>query len=527
MYSVSDDFKTAVYAPARTSKARITFDISDPTASGDVSSITSTAQATISDESQLINKAREQSYNLATCEPDRFKLDGSFIFADDTLANNKEMGFASDILSGVDGSFSPFPTITFQFGGNHSSVGITVTFDPLNGEYATEFNISAYNSSDVLIDSVDVENNDKPQYAAINPINDYRKIVVTVKKWCKADRRARVVEVDFGIVRMYTGDNLIKCSLIEELDLTTSSLPSVEFKFAVDNLDREFNILNPSGFYQYLQQRQTILAELGIKAGTIVEYVLLGSYLLFDWASDEGSLTASFTARTNLDTMSEVDYENLVAKSSYSLNDMAVDMFALCGITNYQIDVGLQSILTNALVKKTDCKSILQMIALAGCANIYITRDNIIVLKISPSSLGTEVVDTIDMDNMYQEAKIELEKITKTVEVAYHADLSNSAIIAVNNPGINSGEVLKLESNTLINTSARATAVADWLLLQKSYRAKYDVNWRGNPAHELNDIITIENTYGDSKKAVITKNSIEYQGYLSAKTEARGLTDVG
>ena len=63
-----------------------------------------------------------------------------------------------------------------------------------------------------------------------------------------SERRAKNCR-DFGLVEVYDDNNLIKCSLIEELDLTGNQLPSAEFKFTVDNADRAFNILNPTDFY--------------------------------------------------------------------------------------------------------------------------------------------------------------------------------------------------------------------------------------------------------------------------------------
>lgn len=523
MYPVSNEYKDAIYAPIRTAKGRVTFDISDVTAVGDVNNISTPEEFVLSNKQQLINKNREQTYNLVTWEPNRFKLDGSFTFPDDNLANNKEMGFVSDNLCDSQGNFSEYPTLTFEFANPHSSIGLTVTFDVRNEECATEFNLSVYDGTNNLIKSMDVVGNDQVQHSTVTLLDNYQKVVVTIKKWSKGERRARVAEVDFGVVKVYGGNDLIKCSLIEELDLTGGTLPSAEFKFTVDNADRAFNILNPVGFYTYLQQRQQVVAELGVQVGAAYEYIPLGNYLLWDWTSDEGSLTASFTARTNLDLMSAVDYENLIPKSSYSLYDMAVDMFALCGITNYEIDDALQSINTNGLVKKTSCRDVLQMIALAGCANIYVTRDNVIKLVVNPASLGDQV-DDVDLDNMYEEPKIELEPEVRAVQVTYYSDLDTKDVVTVTNSDVVSGEVLKLESNTLINTATQATNVANWLLRQRTYRAKYSLNWRGNPAHELNDVITIETTYGTAKKAIITKNNIEYAGYFSAKTEAKGVS---
>lgn len=297
MYPVSQEYKEAVYAPARTVKAKVTFDISDVTAKDDVSSLAVTAQASgISDKDQLINSQREQSYNLATWEPNRFKLDGSFSFPGDTLASNGEVGFVSDNLCNAEGNFGEYPTITIEFANPHSSIGLTVTFDVMNNEYATDFTLSVYNGSNNLIASINVTDNDKVQCDVNHLLSNYKKVVVTIKKWSVGERRARVAEVDFGIVKVYDDNNLIKCSLIEELDLTGSTLPSAEFKFTVDNADRSFNILNPTGFYAYLQQRQQVDVQLGVLVGSAYEWVPLGNYLLWDWTSDEGSLTASFTA---------------------------------------------------------------------------------------------------------------------------------------------------------------------------------------------------------------------------------------
>ena len=162
------------------------------------------------------------------------------------------------------------------------------------------------------------------------------------------------------------------------------------------------------------------------------------------------------------------------------------------------------------------------MIAIAGMCNVYVSRDDKLIIKQSPLVLG-DAVDTIDMVNMYKEPKIELDKIVKSVSVSYYDGLETSLVYTEQNIDVKEGDNLKVDNNTLINTLSQATNVAKWALKQKSYRAKYTANWRGNPAHELDDIVIIEDAYNQNNKSVITKNELEYQGYLSGKTEARGL----
>ena len=84
---------------------------------------------------------------------------------------------------------------------------------------------------------------------------------------------------------------------------------------------------------------------------------------------------------------------------------------------------------------------------------------------------------------------------------------------------------MKLDSNTLINDSTRASAVGKWILAQKNYRAIYTANWRGNQAHELNDVVAIGNSYGSNMNARITKTELKYEGYVQATTEARGVSN--
>jgi hypothetical protein len=443
-----------------------------------------------------------------------------------TLLNGLESGLA-ELEINIAGYSRPVQapvTLTVEFNGVHSSAGITVTFDSVLGEYAVDYDVEAYDYNGALITKVSIVNNTEIIHQAIGQLYGYKKLVITVKKWSKPYRRARILEVDFGIVKIYTDDNLIRLNLVEDLDLTSGQIPSAEFRFEVDNADRAFNILNPTGFYKYLQERQSIYASVGIEHDDgSVNFIPLGEYFLADWTSNEGALTATFTARTILDIMASYPYENIDARE-ISLKQLAEEVFAICKVTSYEIDSSLESVMTNGLVKRTDCKTVLQMIAIAGCSNIITTRTGVIKL-VKADTIG-EAQDIMTFDNVYNEPQIQLEKIVKTAEVTYWEDLERSSIVSEVVTVINEGETLSLTENTLINTATRALMVANWLLYQRNNRrAKYSINFRGNPTHELADVVEIENSYGTNKKALITKLDMSYEGYLSAKVEAKGMVE--
>lgn len=443
-----------------------------------------------------------------------------------TIENRLESGIAElEInLAGYPKPVQAPVVLTVEFNGTHSSAGITVTFDSVLGEYAVDYDVEAYDFNGNLITKVSIVDNTEIIHQALGQLYNYKKLVIIIKKWSKPYRRARILEVDFGIVKIYTDDNLIRLNLVEELDLISGQIPSAEFRFEVDNADRAFNILNPTGFYKYLQERQSIYASVGIEHDDgSVNFIPLGEYFLADWTSNEGALTATFTARTILDIMSSYPYENLEIRD-ISLKQLAREIFAICKVTSYEIDSSLESVMTNGLVKRTDCKTVLQMIAIAGCANIIVTRTGMI--KITKVDTIGEPNDNINFDNVYNEPQIQLEKIVKTAEVTYWEDLEQSTIVSLAVPGINEGETLSLTENTLINSAEHANRIANWLLSQRNNRrAKYSINFRGNPAHELADVIDIENSYGTDKKAIITKLDMSYEGYFSSRIEAKGMAE--
>lgn len=516
MIETRQEFKDAVYSPIRSTTARVTFDISDVTATEDATA-TVTSEAEISRKDQMTNQERDRPA-YATFEPDYWKLDGSFVLPPKPEEIDFEVGWYSDELSGFDGTFSIYQVADFTFTEPHSSIGLTITFDVPADECATDFDITAYDGSGVEITTIKIRNNTNARCVIDGSIENYERITITIQKWSNAYRRAKVAEVTFGVVRVYEDDKLIKLNLLEEIDLTSETVPSNELKFIVDNSDREFNILNPNGSYAFLQQRQAAVLEIGVETSSnVYEYVIMGKYFLVDWQSDEGSLTTTFTARNRIDFLPATEIEDETG-SSTNLYDLAESILIDAGVEKYSIDTILQSTPTQGLFKKTTSRKLLQMIAIAGQAVLYVDRED--QVRIKRVSSGTSV-DTIDFDNIYQEPKVRLNPLISRVEVNYYSDVNTIAGTYASNSGIDGGSILKVE-NTLINSYEHAQAVADWILAEAQKRALYETNWRQNPALECGDLVDIENVYGGFSQSRITYQEYEYAGYLTGKTRSKG-----
>ena len=540
MITVSEDFKKSVYAPERTTVGRLTFEIIDIDAFKDNSKAVS-SEASISRKDQVTDKIKEMTTKYATFEPNYWKLDGSFALPAKPNEAGFEVGWWSNNLCDNSGNFSPNETLTLTFTKAHSSIGLTIAFDTRTNEYAKDFDISVYKLDGTLINTYSITNNTEALYIFNTPISNYGKIKITIKKWCNGNRRVRIKNIDFGVIKQYEDNSLIKMNIIEEVNILSDTVPSNELKFTVDNSSREFNILNPNGIYPYLEQKQEVKAEIGvILDNENIEYISMGKYYLNDWQSDEKSITATFTARDILDILDSIPFTMFGSGSLYTI---AVNVMNTAGLTDYYIDPKLKNINSNGFTEKLSCRKALQYIAIASKAAIFQDRYGVLTTKqFATLDASTSYINfcggidlfcgdaypitdngfdikNITFENMYSEPQIRLDSIVKTVTMVVYS--GSKAEISLDNSNAISGIALKVD-NPLINNNTHAQDVAEWIIRECNLRALYSVNWRQNPALECTDIVLIEDGYGTKKQSRIIKQEFEYQGYLGGKTESKG-----
>ncbi|ATP40694.1 hypothetical protein CSE16_11900 [Solibacillus sp. R5-41] len=540
MIEVSRDFKQAVYAPIRKTAAKVIFEILDNAAYADAV-ISANSEAKISKKGQLVNKVRNMTHKYATFEQDYFKLDGSFRIPPPPGEDDSELGWWSGDLCGADGVFAVPQVVTFTFDEPHDSMGLTIHFDALTNEHATDFDIIAYSAGDTLIASETVRGNNANVYVWVRGLDAYEKIEIIIRKWAKPFRRARIVEIDFGVFQVYEGDKLIKVNLIEQMNVVGDTLPANEIKFTIDNSDKNFNILNPIGFYRFLKERQELTMGIGIEIEeNVFEYVTTKGYYLTDWQSDEGALTTTFTAR-NIFELLEKEY--LQSGAFEKLYDLAEDILIKAGVTYFKIDEKLKEIPTKGFLEKITFRKALQCIGIASKSAIYQNRDGVLIIKpfvildestsyiyfagpdmftgmTTPTVYSGYDMLNITFDNVYSEPQIKLDKLIQSlVMTVYVSGVKEEHTFM--NTDVKEGASMKCD-NPLINSVGHAADIAQWIIDESNLRALYQVNWRQNPALECGDIVIIEDSFGTEKQSRITKQEFEFAGYLSGKTETKG-----
>jgi hypothetical protein len=546
MESVSQAYKQNIYAPSRMITAKIAFEIIDETSVEDVTIVSSFDQAPISRIEQVFDRKRSMSYRYATFEPDYFKLDGSMKLPPEDYEQGDELGFWSDEICDANGLYINNPTISISFGGPHNAIGITVTFDTINNEYASEFTLVVIAYEGGILLNQDFVGNDSPIFVLTQNLEGVGTINLIITKWAKGNRRARVTEVDFGIVQEYTGKDLINLSVVEEMDIVGSTVPSNELHFTLDNQLRLFNILNPDGIYRFILPKQQVRAYMGLQIGETeedIEFVQVGKYYLTEWQTDEGALTTSFTARDIFDQLETVSYNGALGVTNLFL--LAEDILLKANITDYQIDSRLTGEQTNGFTEPVSARSALQSVSIAGRAVIYQDRRGTLrIERIDPLEVSTGFItfpgpDTyaglttpevsndydfqaIDFENTFAEPQINLSEPVQTLIFLVRDGSPEGTEVIFQNPLVlKNGASYKIE-NPLINTTLHAGRVADWMFTEYNVRGYYRANWRQNPALTCGDAVMIEDSFGQKKKARITKQEYQFEGFLTGNTEAIG-----
>lgn len=414
MLTVTDGFKAAIAAPSRRVHARVHLEVLDTEAWLD-NTKTATSQASISRLEQLTNRVRRTQGALASFEPDRWKLDGSFVIPPEPDEDPEaEVGWWSDTMCDADGYFEPTEGVTITCGALYNAAGLTITFDPAANEYARDFTVTVYGEFDAVIHQEAVTDNDKPVYFVETNLPRFYRVELSITRWSHGYRRAKVLEVDFGFVEDYGERNLIDLSLITELDPTSDTLPAGELRFQLDNSDKRFNILNPTGLYYFLQERQRVTVEMGVDVDGQMEHVPAGVFYLTEWESDQGTLTASFIARDVIDLLAQGKYRRgrLATISAY---DLVVEIIEDAGLSVYcTIDEALKNVQLSACVPIVSHRDALQLVAAASQAIVRVSRQGRLIIERLAAS---DPVAAIDMDNMFDSPSIKLDPLINSVSV--------------------------------------------------------------------------------------------------------------
>lgn len=341
----------------------------------------------------------------ATLELNQFSLDGMMeLFPENP--HNENWGLWSLSMSDKVGRFETPIELIFSFTENHSSQGLTLYFMPETNDFCNDLNIKYYDGDNDLILSKDINPN-AAVYFAEGKAEDYRKIVITFNGTNKPYRYLKLSEIKYGAVKLFSRDEVIEATLLEEVDITSSELSINTLDFKV--YSSEFSLLDPKGIYSLLQKKQDV---------TVTEFIdgkkrNMGTFYLDapESASDD---TVSMSCIDAIGVMDQTSF-----KGGLYNNKLAKDL-----ITEIMISAGFPFILDSSFDTTTVTgwlpicthREALQQVAFAIGAIVDCSRAE--AVRIYP--VPTLVTKSISKDMKQQGHSVKQKSLVTGVEVTAH-----------------------------------------------------------------------------------------------------------
>ena len=458
---------------------------------------------------QTHDKISYMTRKIATSEPNEWKLDGSFFLVKENL-DNDEIGYWSDALSDEDGNIETH--LYFEFATRQTSRGITVIFDDRTENYATDFKVIAYGAKGNVIAETTVTGNDSYMASADMLAEKYRKLEIIFTKTNKPKRRIRVVEVVFGYLRAFNNDDIVSLDVDYETSLYGNTLPTNRLSLTIDNSDRRYNIINPTGIYRYLQKGQ------GINASVLVggNRVQLGRFFFDNSRSDDSAMTVTITAYDKIYLLSDTNI-NVGGAGTWTLTE-AVNTIVKASNINIStyIDPEIAGrVIGRGIPPNTSVREALRLVAQAARCICYFNRVDILSF-VEPKI--SDVVDYLDNDKMAQFPTISDTGLINSVEIEARNDYDEDAkdkVFKAQNIAIDEEE----RKISISNPCVISNEVAEWVLSLCRYRITYNITERGNPARELIDTVNIADIYGENRNGITLRQSVKGGKGLSGTLE--------
>lgn len=581
MITASTDFATAIRQKIRQTGAKVQLDvITENAVPNDWSSAD---QATFSEIEQLTNGVLDCQRRVATCEPDRLKLDGLT-----AVESANEIGWVSDDLSGADGTIN----VAFSVGltTDVTCNGFTIFFDRLDNEYPVDFLVQFYNGGFPGADYLFTDNTDA--YITIyDDLLSIDRVQIEIYKWSKPYHRAKCSEIAFGVIEEWgtgTRTGLIEIDSISEIDPSCQSLPYGDALVKIDNRSQAFNIINPAGIARYLREGAKMQVFHGVKVNGDYEFVKTGTYFFKKW-EDSGNNAVNLTAVDSLGY-----YADKEGRLTYGVGQTDVSFW----MSQFRQAMGYPPFdlstlpLSRAILARPFDKFIVELQKF--CQSIMMVAvcdpDGIIRFK----TLSDAVQTTIPRSLSKKDPKIKQDEQIASVEVAFYskvkaenteriidqsytvngsltlsfdvgydydnfvATVTNGTVgytaalngkvsvtitytgttnlilagkkisftrssVTVANPNVTDPNAKKLViDNKLIPNEDQALELAQFTIDHYNEWYKYDCQWIGDPLIEVGDVALIENKFGDARPARIIKRELTFNGGLSSELEAKG-----
>jgi len=309
----------------------------------------------------------------ATLEQDFTKVDGSMFFLPRRNASGSyyDTGLVSEglvsqaryeLLIQLNMAATDFMGITINFGENYP-----VDFDMVssNGQ-VIEFR---GNTEEIFSTEEVLEN------------TTYVKLIFYTMK--NPNTRLRVYSIRFGFGLVYYNDSVMASSLESYVSPVGADVPQIDFMVQLKNYDHYFNVDNPKSAINFLETGQEMEIFYGYQLPETgeIEWIQGNHLLCSEWESDD--YTATIRCQDIFRNMDSEFYKGVYNSAGKSYFDLATEVLADAGESDYYIDPRLKKLYTKNPLPRVQHKEALQIIANACRCVLSQTRYGTIQIKSS------------------------------------------------------------------------------------------------------------------------------------------------
>ena len=350
----------------------------------------------------------------ATYEPDFWLLDGEYRFLPDNL-DTVHIGMMSTAMSGGAGAFAVPPVLTINFGVVHSLDSLTLKFAQYSDDYADDIDVAFYDDTNTLIQT----DNYTPtswEFSTGQAIDDFKKIIITFNSTNRAYRYLRLTGIDYGPMITFTDADIKAASVIENTSILSTEVIIHTLNLRLYSADAEFSLINPTGDYASLAQRQP----LSVYETVGNQSLFIGQYYLDTW-ENQSDTVIEFSCIDLVGVLDTMTYKGGIwLGAGIALEDLLEDILAPI-FAPYDLEGTLYGTVVIGWIPICTYREALQQIAFAVGAYVDCSRDR--PIKIYPSviaSASTDYDTAITKAEKGANQSLSLKPMVTGVEVTAH-----------------------------------------------------------------------------------------------------------
>lgn len=395
MQSVSTAYKESMKSPLRNrGYIQVSFGIFDEAAQADARIVNQSSATYIyySDASEVF-RGQPSDFVYATLENHFFKVDGSqhLLPSRTSPQQYRNTGLISNSLV-TNGN------VSFQISLSEPRTWYGMTFD-FGENFPTAFDILYGN------ETLQVRNNTESVYTADIPFEDVDTVILLFRSMKESGTRARLYSVKFGIGYSFGNDGIMDSSLNRGISPISANLPQFDLTVTLKNLDHYFDVDNPDSAINFLSPDIDVTVQYGYELDSgRVEWVPGQTLKCSEWMSD--NMTATLVCHDFLRNLNSEYYGGVYDPDGKTYAELAEEVLASAGITEYYLDPVLSEKSTKLPVPKMSHKEALQLIANACCCIMTFDRE------------GHLRIQTVDYNIPLGEFRMEKRDMTSYPEAA-------------------------------------------------------------------------------------------------------------